>query len=49
MTAAFEKLKKILRLEKSRDYRNEAMIGGLESYANTGEARPKPRPRTKGC
>jgi ATP-dependent DNA helicase RecG len=33
MPAAFEKLTKILNLEQSQDYRNRAVIGGLESFA----------------
>ncbi len=34
MPAAFEKLSKILKLEQSQDYRNRAVIGGLENLAD---------------
>jgi len=33
MTSAFEKLTKILKLEKEQGYRNRAVIGGLERFA----------------
>ena len=33
MLAAFEKLSKILKLEKSHGYRNQSVIGGLENFA----------------
>jgi ATP-dependent DNA helicase RecG len=33
MPTAFDKLEKILRLEQSQGYRNRAVIGGLESFA----------------
>jgi hypothetical protein len=33
MPAAFDKLDKILRLEQSQGYRNRAVIGGLEKFA----------------
>lgn len=33
MTSAFEKLTKILELEKEQGYRNRAVIGGLEKFA----------------
>jgi ATP-dependent DNA helicase RecG len=35
MPTAYEKLEKILQLEISQGYRNRAVIGGLESYAET--------------
>ena len=35
MPAVYEKLEKILKLEQSQGYRNRAVIGGLESYAET--------------
>lgn len=34
MPASFEKLNKILKLEQSQGYRNRAVIGGLESFAD---------------
>ncbi|MBM4466626.1 MAG: ATP-dependent DNA helicase RecG [Chloroflexi bacterium] len=34
MTSAFEKLTKILTLEKEQGYRNKAVIGGLEKFAS---------------
>ena len=33
MTSAFEKLAKILALEKEQGYRNRAVIGGLDKFA----------------
>jgi ATP-dependent DNA helicase RecG len=40
MPTAFDKLEKILRLEQSQGYRNRAVIGGLETFADIwrGEA-----------
>ena len=35
MPAVYEKLEKILKLEQSQGYRNRAVIGGLENYAET--------------